>query len=190
MVAVVLLLWVLFCCLSATPTAAFVQHHAVRLEKRHRVGCVCAAQNDSVDQSFTETATRSAAKAFCWRLLSSSVTFCTTVRFSQSYRNAFQLIGISFVPKATVYFLGDRIMNRVRAGRTSGSDSVKRSLTKAVSWRTLGAVSNLCLANFVTKDIRTAGKIVSSDLLLKLIVLFAYERLWAGIEWGKTPDGG
>lgn len=136
--------------------------------------------------AFTETPRRSAAKAVGWRLTSSAVTFLSTVQFSKSHEFAFYLVSLSFVPKALLYFMGDRIWNRfVPGGRAKGSDSVYRSMCRAVAWRTASVLINLALATFVTKNINVASKIVSTDTLAKILLMFGYERLWAGVEWGK-----
>ena len=44
------------------------------------------------------------------------------------------------------------------------------------------------MAIFISKDLSIAGKIASSDAVIKTAMMFAYERVWAGVEWGKIYD--
>ncbi|KAL7567597.1 hypothetical protein ACA910_017012 [Epithemia clementina (nom. ined.)] len=135
--------------------------------------------------SFTETALRSAVKAFCWRVIAGSVTFMTTLRFSGSLSTAFKVVGADFFSKALTMFIGERLMNKSQAGRKAGVDDPGRSLAKALIWRLFAIANTLTMAVFVAKDISIASKIASTDAVFKTALMFFYERVWAVIEWGK-----
>ena len=138
-----------------------------------------------VPTSFTETAVRSAVKAFCWRIIAGSVTFATTLRFSGSLSTALKVVGADFFSKALTMFIGERLMNKSQAGRKAGADDAGRSLAKALIWRLFAIANTLTMAVFVSKDLSVASKIASTDAVFKTALMFFYERVWAVVEWGK-----
>jgi len=139
----------------------------------------------TVPTTFTETIVRSIVKALCWRVVAGSITFLTTLRFSHSWRMALSVVVADFGTKACTMFVGERLMNRSTAGRTSGADAASRSLIKALVWRLFAIINTLCFCAFVSKDWSVAGKIASTDAVFKTALMFGYERLWSGVEWGK-----
>ncbi|CAJ1941103.1 unnamed protein product [Cylindrotheca closterium] len=138
--------------------------------------------------SFSETALRSAAKAFMWRIIAGSITFCTSLQFSGSVASALSIVGSDFGSKMATMFIGERLMNNSQAGRESGSDAASRSLVKALVWRLFAIANSLTMAIFITKDLSIASKIAGSDALCKTGLMFAYERAWAKVEWGKKYE--
>jgi uncharacterized membrane protein len=135
--------------------------------------------------NFSETTVRSAVKAFAWRIIAGSVTFVTSLQFSGSVKTALSIVGSDFFSKAFTMFIGERIMNKSQAGRKTGSDDVGRSLAKALIWRLFAICNTLTMAVFFAKDISIASKIAGSDAIFKTALMFAYERVWARIQWGK-----
>ena len=137
---------------------------------------------------FTETAARSALKAFVWRIIAGSVTFVTSLRFSGSIATALSIVGSDFFSKSFTMFIGERLMNKSNAGRTSGSDGAGRSLAKALIWRLFAICNTLTMAIFIAKDLSIASKIAGSDAIFKTALMYFYERAWARIDWGKEYD--
>jgi uncharacterized membrane protein len=140
---------------------------------------------NSADGNFSETALRSAVKAFLWRVIAGVVTFITSLQFSGSITTALSIVGSDFFSKAFTMFIGERIMNKSQAGRKSGSDDARRSLVKALIWRLFAICNTMTMAIFIAKDLNIASKIAGSDAIFKTALMFAYERAWARIEWGK-----
>jgi uncharacterized membrane protein len=136
--------------------------------------------------SFTETALRSAVKAFLWRLIAGSVTFYTSLKFSGSVATALTIVGSDFFSKSFTMFIGERLMNKSQAGRKGGADDVGRSLVKALIWRLFAIANTLTMAVFIAKDLSMASKIAGSDAIVKTGLMFFYERAWANISWGKN----
>lgn len=134
---------------------------------------------------FSETALRSAVKAFVWRVIAGSVTFVTSLRFSGSLATALSIVGSDFFSKSLTMFVGERLMNKSQAGRKSGADGAKRSLIKALLWRLFAIVNTLTMAVFISKNLSVASKIAGSDAIFKTALMYFYERIWARIEWGK-----
>jgi len=139
-------------------------------------------------ESVKETTARSAVKSFCWRLIAGSVTFITSLKFSGSMKTALTIVGSDFFSKAATMFIGERLMNNSQAGRAKGGDDVGRSLVKALIWRLFALANTLTMAIFIAKDLSIAGKIASSDAVIKTAMMFVYERVWAKIDWGKVYD--
>jgi uncharacterized membrane protein len=139
----------------------------------------------SAGGNFSETALRSAVKAFLWRVIAGSVTFITSLRFSGSISTALSIVGSDFFSKAFTMFIGERIMNKSQVGRKSGSDDARRSLVKALIWRLFAICNTMTVAIFIAKDLSIASKIAGSDAIFKTALMFVYERAWARIEWGK-----
>jgi uncharacterized membrane protein len=135
--------------------------------------------------NFSETAIRSAVKAFLWRVIAGSVTFITSLRFSGSIGTALSIVGSDFFSKSFTMFLGERLMNKSQAGRKSGADDAARSLVKALVWRLFAICNTLTMAIFIAKDLSIASKIAGSDAIFKTALMYFYERVWARIEWGK-----
>jgi uncharacterized membrane protein len=138
-----------------------------------------------VGGSFSETALRSAVKAFCWRLLAGSITFVTTLKFSGSIQQALQVVGADFFSKSFTMYIGERLMNKSQAGRKKGGDNAGRSLAKALIWRLFAICNTMTVAVFIAKDLSIASKIASTDAVFKTALMFFYERVWARINWGK-----
>ena len=135
--------------------------------------------------NFSETAARSLVKSMMWRLIAGSVTFLTSLRFSTSISTALSIVGSDFFSKAATMFIGERLMNKSQAGRKSGADDVGRSLAKALLWRLFAICNTLTMSFLIAKDLSVASKIAGSDAFFKTGLMFAYERVWANIEWGK-----
>ena len=138
--------------------------------------------------NFSETTLRSAVKAFMWRIIAGSVTFITSLRFSGSIATALSIVGSDFFSKAATMFIGERLMNKSKAGRSSGADNAGRSLAKALIWRLFAICNTLTMAIFIAKDISIASKIAGSDAIFKTALMFFYERVWAKVEWGKEYE--
>lgn len=143
------------------------------------------ATTDNLGGNFSETALRSAVKAFLWRIIAGSVTFITSLRFSGSITTALSIVGSDFFSKSFTMFIGERLMNKSQAGRKSGADGAGRSLAKALIWRLFAICNTLTMAVFIAKDLSIASKIAGSDAIFKTALMFVYERVWAKIEWGK-----
>ena len=79
---------------------------------------------------FSETTVRSAVKALMWRVIAGTVTFITSLKFSGSIKVALTIVGSDFLSKAATMFIGERLMNKSQAGRSSGADGAGRSPTK------------------------------------------------------------
>ena len=64
-------------------------------------------------------------------------------------------------------------------------DAHSRSFAKAVSWRITGSIDTFILSWLITGDVKIAGTISAVEVLTKIILFYAHERVWAKVRWGK-----
>lgn len=60
-----------------------------------------------------------------------------------------------------------------------------RSLVKAVSWRITGSIDTFLLSWLVTGDVTVAGTISAIEVVTKIGLFYAHERIWGKIRWGR-----
>lgn len=138
----------------------------------------------------TETPLRSAVKAIGWRFTAGVVTAITSYIFTKSLATAAAIVGWDLCSKSVTMFIGERLWNKVEWGKEKGADSSQRSLAKAIAWRIFAAFNTLVGATLLNKgNAGVAGKIAGTDSVFKTVLFYFYERMWAGIGWGKeSPD--
>ena len=61
----------------------------------------------------------------------------------------------------------------------------RRSMAKAITWRTIGTLDTIIISYFLTGEIKTAVSIGSIEVFTKMILYFFHERIWNIIKWGK-----
>jgi phenylpropionate dioxygenase-like ring-hydroxylating dioxygenase large terminal subunit/uncharacterized membrane protein len=140
-------------------------------------------QPPPIPQPFTESVSRSAIKTLLWKILSAAVTWQTTMIFTGRFRDALNMLAVSFLPKFATLFVMDRLVNR---GARSVTSKLQRSLIKVVAWRTLSLAINVVSATLILRDYTKASKIASVDFVSKTVLLLLYEQLWNQIGWGTT----
>ncbi len=64
-------------------------------------------------------------------------------------------------------------------------ETKRRSMVKAVSWRTIGTLDTIIISYVLTGQIRTALSIGGIEIFTKMILYFFHERIWNTIKWGK-----
>lgn len=99
---------------------------------------------------YTETHTRSIAKAISWRILGSTATSAIVWLVTRQPFVSLAVAGIDFVSKAGLYWLHERIWDGVRAGR--------RQARPAVIWLTgLSGAGKTTLAEWLRSELCRAG---------------------------------
>lgn len=61
-----------------------------------------------------------------------------------------------------------------------------RSFAKAMTWRVGGSAASLIVAYLITGDMTISSTIGVADFVLKTVAYYVHERIWAGIEWGRS----
>jgi adenylylsulfate kinase len=62
----------------------------------------------------------------------------------------------------------------------------KRSFIKAFTWETMSFIITLVAVYILYKDIKISLKFTLALTLVKIIFLYAHERIWKKIMWGKV----
>merc|ERR1712070_224276 len=134
-----------------------------------------------------ESPLRSVVKAAGWRFTAGVVTAATSFIFTGSLAMAASIVGWDLISKSGTMFIGERLWNNVKWGKSKGGDSSQRSLVKALAWRAFAACNTLFAAVVLTKGrAGVAGKIAGSDSVIKTILFYFYERAWSVVAWGKV----
>lgn len=68
------------------------------------------------------------------------------------------------------------------------NESNTRSLAKAISWRVTGTVDTFIISFFITGEFTLAGAIALTEVITKVFLYWAHERVWNKIKWGKQND--
>lgn len=70
------------------------------------------------------------------------------------------------------------------------TDSNARSLAKAVSYRVLGSAGTALVVYLFSGSMPLSASVGGLDMLLKIVLYFAHERIWDHIPFGrpKRPE--
>lgn len=93
--------------------------------------------------------------------------------------------------KMVFYFLHERGWAAIDWGVSIGPagrrrESLSRTTTKTVSWRTIASLDTVALAWFYTGNIGTALSIGGLEIFTKMLLYFIHERVWARLPFGIT----
>lgn len=64
-------------------------------------------------------------------------------------------------------------------------DSGKRTVLKAILWNAIGLGSMMLVGYLATGSVALGGSIALANTGVGLVCYVLYERLWAGISWGR-----
>jgi uncharacterized membrane protein len=60
-----------------------------------------------------------------------------------------------------------------------------RSFIKSMSWRIIGTLDTILISYFITGEMSFALSIGGIELVTKMMLYVAHERLWNKVNWGK-----
>jgi uncharacterized membrane protein len=144
----------------------------------------------AVPRAFRETAGRSLVKAFGWRVTAGVVTFCSSMYFTKHLATALAIVASDFVSKAGTMFLGERLFNRVKAGRSAaGGESLSRSIAKALIWRAVAFVNTMVVSGAIVGSAGVGSLIAATDSVFKTTLMVGYDQMWNRVDWGKELEG-
>ncbi len=66
-----------------------------------------------------------------------------------------------------------------------GFEAHRRSLFKAVSWRTMASLDTFVVSFIVTGRVGIAGSIAGAEFVTKIALYYLHERIWAVVPWGR-----
>ena len=64
----------------------------------------------------------------------------------------------------------------------------RRSLVKAITWRTIGTLDTIIISYILTGEIAIAVSIGGIEIFTKMILYFFHERMWNLVKWGKREQ--
>jgi uncharacterized membrane protein len=65
------------------------------------------------------------------------------------------------------------------------SETHKRSIAKAISWRVTGSLDTFVLAALIIGDAKLAVGVALAETLTKTALYYVHERAWASFSWGR-----
>jgi len=124
---------------------------------------------------------RHLAKTITWRAVG---TLDTIVLSWVITGNPFTGLKIGFtevVTKMILYYLHERVWYRLGI-----RESRKRHIIKSISWRAIGTIDTILLSWFITGNPLTGLKIGLAEVITKMVLYYAHERVWYRINFGLT----
>ena len=86
-----------------------------------------------------------------------------------------------FIPKKEIQFT-------VAKDKKKLTDSVSRSVLKAISWRIVGTMDTMLIAYLITGTLSQALSIGFIEWGTKMILYFFHERAWNTLHWGRKHN--
>ena len=80
-----------------------------------------------------------------------------------------------------LYYLHERVWYRLGI-----RESRKRHIIKSISWRAIGTIDTILLSWFITGNPLTGLKIGLAEVITKMVLYYAHERVWYRINFGLT----
>ena len=67
-------------------------------------------------------------------------------------------------------------------------DSHIRSLVKGITWRITGSLDTFFISWLITQKATIAFSITAVELLTKITLYWAHERVWLKVKWGVSES--
>ena len=64
----------------------------------------------------------------------------------------------------------------------------KRSIAKAISWRTTGTIDTMIVSFFITGNVSAAISIGLVEVITKIALYYFHERAWNKISFGRSKE--
>lgn len=65
------------------------------------------------------------------------------------------------------------------------SENHTRSVAKAMSWRVFATLTTMTVVFLFTGQLLLSLGVGATEVLSKLVLYYAHERIWDKIQWGK-----
>ncbi len=131
---------------------------------------------------------RSITKTITWRITASLDTFLLSFLITGSFEIALAIGATEVLTKLLLYYFHERIWNTVNWGRTEGTPTSVRSLSKTISWRITGTIDTTIIAFFYSGNIEKAAAIGIAEVFTKIFLYYLHERIWSRIKWGRQDN--
>ncbi len=129
---------------------------------------------------------RHIAKTITWRIVGSLDTLMLATFFSGSFEIGGWIAITEVITKTILYYLHERVWYSYNWE----TRNKKRHLSKTISWRFIGTLDTLLLSWVFTGSPLTGVKIITGELITKMLLYYLHERAWYTSNWGviKTED--
>ena len=137
------------------------------------------------------TKKRSFIKALSWRVIGSIDTFILSliiINFfsdNYSYDLALYIATLELVTKTVIYYVHERLWNKINLGRIKNKVNRLRSLIKAITWRLTASLDTFFISYIITGRFEWATSIAFFEIITKSILYYLHERGWNIVNWGR-----
>lgn len=133
-------------------------------------------------------------KAITWRLFSSAITFFIAYFFLKDELNAFEkaleLVLLESFLKIFFYFIHERIWYNIALKFEISATA--RHILKSFTYRSIASIGTVvvvfCIFGENEAMAFAAGKIVVSEILIKLVTYYIHERIWYRFNYGVIKN--
>ena len=137
------------------------------------------------------TRKRSFIKAISWRIIGSIDTFILSLVIINFFSNkytydlAFYIAALELITKTVIYYIHERLWNRIDIGRIKRKVNRLRSLVKAITWRITASLDTFFISYIITGRFDWATSIDFFKIITKAILYKLHERGWNKVNWGR-----
>ncbi len=134
---------------------------------------------------------RSFIKAISWRVIGSIDTFILSLIIIKFFSNkytydlAFYIAALELVTKTVIYYIHERLWNRINFGRIKKKVNRFRSIVKAITWRITASLDTFFISYIITGQFDWATSIALFEIITKAILYYLHERGWNLVNWGR-----
>jgi len=125
---------------------------------------------------------RHIAKTITWRIVGSIDTFILATFFSGSFETGGWIAITEVITKTILYYFHERAWYSYNWEKSNRNR--KRHLSKTISWRMIGTLDTLFLSWVFTGSPLTGVKIITGELITKMLLYYLHERVWYASDWG------
>lgn len=131
---------------------------------------------------------RSLTKGISWRVIATADTVLLAYLFGGALSQALKIGLAEVLTKIVLFYLHERIWRVAPFGMIKKSGHITeasyRSVVKGISWRFFGTMDTILWSFIVLGNGETAFKIGAVELITKVVLFWAHERIWLRSSWG------
>ena len=122
---------------------------------------------------------RHLAKTVTWRVLGTLDTFVLSWLISEDVSVGLQIGIFELITKMILYYAHERLWFK-----STMENPNRRHILKTFSWRGIGTLDTFVLGWIVTGNPLTGLKIGGAEVITKMVLYYAHEKLWYRINFG------
>lgn len=122
---------------------------------------------------------RHLAKTITWRAVGTLDTIMLSWVITGNPFTGLKIGFTEVITKMILYYLHERVWYRLGI-----RESRKRHIIKSISWRAIGTIDTILISWFITGNPLTGLKIGFAEVITKMVLYYAHERVWYRINFG------